>query len=313
MDHNLPFDPTYGYDKAHLLSVGVPSEPDDFCAFWQTTYAETRDVPLHLTATPLPGLTDDYRLYQVYYDSWGGMRIGGWLMEPAKGEIRGGAVVGHGYGGRDAPEANPPFFHRVVIYPCAPGFNLSAREDLPSTSQAHVIYGIASRDTYILRHATAALWSAASVLLACYPKVKGNIVYSGGSFGGGLGALALPWDQRFVKAHLGVPTFGHHPIRLQCRCQGSGEAVRSYYHDHPDVVKVLAYYDAATAAAHIPIPVLVSPALFDPAVPPPGQFAVANAIPKHELFILTAGHFEYAGQEQENQDLRIALEHWFAF
>ncbi len=142
--------------------------------------------------------------------------------------------------------------------------------------------------------------------------MRGNIVYGGGSFGGGLGALALPWDNRYVKAHLGVPTFGHHPIRLQCPCVGSGEAVRVYQQKHPEVVDVLAFYDAATAAARIRIPVLISPALFDPAVPPPGQFAVANAIPDHELFILSAGHFEYAAQAQEDQALYMALERWFA-
>ena len=38
--------------------------------------------------------------------------------------------------------------------------------------------------------------------------------YMGISFGGGIGALALPWDERFHRAHLNVPSFGHHPLRL---------------------------------------------------------------------------------------------------
>jgi cephalosporin-C deacetylase len=218
-----------------------------------------------------------------------------------------GAVVGHGYGGRDTPDTEPPFSQRVVIYPCAPGFNLSTRADIPDNGQEHVLHGKSSRETYILRHSTTALWSAASVLLALFPQVVGNIVCAGVSFGGGLGALALPW-----RVHLSVPTFGHHPIRLHCSCQGSGEAVRSYYRMHPEAVNVLAYYDAAVAVARISIPVLVSPALFDPAVPSPGQFAVANAISQHELFILSEGHFTHAGEEQENQALRNALERWFA-
>ena len=297
--------------KSDLLTVGPPPEPHGFADFWRSTYAETLQVPLNLEITSRPNIEAEYQVFRVSFDTWGDMRIGGWLLVPADGEIRGGAVVGHGYGGREAPDLDPPLTHRVLIFPCAPGFNLSARVDIPDNSQEHVVYGMASRETYILRHSTAALWSAASVLLELHPQVEGNIVYSGGSFGGGLGALALPWDARFVKAHLGVPTFGHHPIRLQCQCQGSGEAVRRYYEKHPEVVNVLAFYDAAVSAGHIDIPVLVSPALFDPAVPPPGQFAVANAIPDHQLFIFSAGHFTHAGEVQENQAFRDVLERWF--
>ena len=46
----------------------------------------------------------------------------------------------------------------------------------------------------------------------------------------------------------------------------------------------------------IPIPTHVDCALFDPAVPPPGQFCVYNAIrsPK-KLFVRQAAHFEFPG------------------
>ena len=69
-----------------------------------------------------------------------------------------------------------------------------------------------------------------------------------------------------------MPTFGHHPLRVECPCQGSGNAVREYLQARPEVMDVLQYYDAATAAGYIESPTLVSPALFDPKVPPPGQF-----------------------------------------
>lgn len=312
MEHDFPFDPTYGYTQHDLLNVGAPPAPPGFADFWRDTFAQTLHQPLEVEVTPLSSPTPAYELFRVSFCTLAGLRIGAWLMIPVGQAIKGGAVVGHGYGGRDAPVYDPPFGKRVIIFPCAPGFHLSAHPDIPDNSQEHVVHGIASRDTYIIRHSAATLWSAASVLGALFPQVEGNIVYTGGSFGGGLGALALPWDDRYVKAHLGVPTFGHHPIRLQCRCQGSGEAVRQYYQAHPKVREVLEFYDAATAAARIRIPVLVSPALFDPAVPPPGQFAVANAIPGHELFIFTAGHFPYADEEIENVALRTRLESWFS-
>ncbi len=312
MKHNFEFDPTYGYDREALLRVTPPEAPEDFAAFWQATYQVTRALPLNLVRTPLPSPDPAYDLFRVDVDTWGGIRIGSWLTVPVDGDVRCRAVVGHGYGGREGPDFGLPLAHAVAIFPCAPGFNLSAHPEIPDTAQTHVVHGIASRETYILRSATAALWSAASALLALYPLVSGRLIYLGGSFGGGLGALALPWDARFARAFLRVPTFGHHPIRLRCPCVGSGEAVRGYHAAHPEVVEVLRYYDAATAAARIRVPVLVAPALFDPAVPPPGQFAVANAIPDHETFVLTAGHFEYSEAEAEDAALEAAKRRWFS-
>lgn len=67
-----------------------------------------------------------------------------------------------------------------------------------------------------------------------------------------------------------------------------------------------------TAARWIRVPVLVAGALFDPAVPPPGQFAVYNALggPK-ELHVLTAGHFEHAGRAEETAALGEATTAFF--
>lgn len=79
-----------------------------------------------------------------------------------------------------------------------------------------------------------------------------------------MGALALPWDDRFTRAHLKVPTFGHHAIRNVCSCEGSGQAVAAYVADHPEAMDVLAYYDAATAASHIEIPVFGAPPCLTP-------------------------------------------------
>jgi cephalosporin-C deacetylase len=67
----------------------------------------------------------------------------------------------------------------------------------------------------------------------------------------------------------------------------------------------LRFFDAAIAASRINVPMLVAPALFDPAVAPPCQFAVANALQKfNEIFILDAGHFDYAGMDEQNARLR---------
>jgi cephalosporin-C deacetylase len=180
----------------------------------------------------------------------------------------------------------------------------------------HVLNGIQSRETYVHRGCVADYWNAASALQALVPETTARLDYFGGSFGGGIGAMALAWDKRYTRAFLDVPAFGHFPLRAQAegwRCTGSWESVRGYYRRHPEVLNVLAYFDSAIAAKFIEIPVMVGCALFDPAVAPAGQFAVYNALRgKKELLVAEAGHFEWPGlaEEQRRRDARIRA--WFA-
>ena len=190
----------------------------------------------------------------------------------------------------------------------------SAHPTIPREAFGHVLHGIGSREKYV--HGACAadlLWCAASALVERCPAVADNLQYHGGSFGGGIGALALPWDPRIRRTFLDVPSFGNHPLRVQLPCVGSGAAVRRHYLAHPEVMNVLQYFDAATAARHTRIPVCVAAARFDPAVPPPGQFAVANALAgETDLFIRAAAHHAWRGQGEEDARLNRRLVTWFA-
>jgi cephalosporin-C deacetylase len=58
----------------------------------------------------------------------------------------------------------------------------------------------------------------------------------------------------------------------------------------------------------------VAVALFDPAVAPPCQFSVANALAKanhHEIVVLDAGHFDYPGIETQYALLSDKLRRFF--
>ena len=303
-------DATYGYDKAALFQVGAPAAPPDFAAFWRETYAQTARVPPRISRHEIPSAHREIRVFEVEFDSWKGFRVGGWLSVPRDGKFERGVVVGHGYGGREAPDLALPGPSAVALFPCARGFHRSARADLPDSSARHVTQGIETRETYILRACVADLWASASVLLELFPQIESNLDYYGGSFGGGLGALMLPFDARFGRAYLDVPTFGNQPLRVQLPCNGSGRAVSSYYARHPAVLNVLAYFDAATAARSIQIPTLVSPALSDPAVPPPGQFAVYNALGcDKKLWIRGCGH---PTDRDDDAALFAEVARWFA-
>jgi cephalosporin-C deacetylase len=295
-----------------LLRVPAPPAPTDFADFWRATFAENARVPLTLATRSSPLKAPDHHVLEVNFDSLGGVRAGGWALLPRNGQVACGFVISHGYGGREAPDLALPLPDAAAIFPCARGFHRSSNPHIPDVSEQHVLHGLERRETYVHRGCAADIWSAATALLELAPAARQRLCYIGGSFGGGIGALSLPWDARFKKAALSVPSFGNHPLRLQCQCNGSGESVRRYFAAHPEATEVLKYFDSATAATFLKIPTLVSPAAFDPSVPPPGQFAVYNAIPAaKELFVLTAGHFEYPEQAAENQELARRVRRWF--
>lgn len=315
IEHNYSFDPTYGYSLEQLFAVAAPKAPDDFVSFWSNHYAKALGIPLNISYREVESTHPDCRLFTLEYDSYLGARIGAWITLPKHcASLKAGMVVGHGYGGREAPEFEQPVEDAVCIYPCARGFHRSASDSIPGNGSEHVLHGIESRDQYSHLGAVIDYWLAASVLLELYPEVEARLYYSGGSFGGGIGALLLPWDARFKKAFLDIPSFGNHPLRVTLECMGSGASVKTYYDaGHEGVLDVLKYFDAATAAAHIQIPVFVAAAEFDPCVPPPGQFAVYNAL-KHpkQFYLRQAAHFDLSGNEYDALAIHARLLRWFA-
>ncbi len=319
--HDFPFDPAYGRTLDELMAVPAPPVPDGFADFWRARYVEAREVVTDPELGPLEDERDGVRIHGVTYTSVGGVRLGGWLALPVEGPaaepVRHGFVIGHGYGGRQDPGTDVPLPlpSSAAILPCVRGTGARGLvAGIPEVSAEHVLHGIESRDTYVIGDCVADLWCAASALGELVPGLAGTgrLGYLGESFGGGLGALALPWDDRFAAAQLTVPTFGNHPLRLTLPCAGSGESVRGYHLRHPGVVDVLRYFDAATAAEFVGQPTLVAAALFDPSVPPPGQFAVYNALAgERELLVLPAGHFEYEGLARDEAGLVEARRGFF--
>ncbi|MFD5112280.1 acetylxylan esterase [Streptomyces sp. NPDC058391] len=319
-EHGFPFDPAYGRTLDQLLATPAPAPPDGFDTFWRARHEAARRVETAPAVGPQEEQRDGFRIFGVSFTSVGGLRLGGWLVLPADGPAERGFVIGHGYGGRQetGPAVPLPLPRSAAILPCVRGMGArSRRPGIPGDADRHVLHGIASRDTYVIGDCVADLWCAASALLELVPELMtpggARLGYAGESFGGGLGALGMPWDDRFACGLLTVPTFGHHPLRLTLPCAGSGEAVRARHRDHPEIMDILSYFDAATAASRIRIPMMIAPALFDPSVPPPGQFAVYNALTgPRELHVLTAGHVEQPGAAAEAKGLPAAGQRFFA-
>jgi cephalosporin-C deacetylase len=313
--HSYGFDPTYGMDLAQLLAVVPPPPPADFAAFWRERHA------LALTVDPRPQtrltgpMIGHHTVLGLRYRSTDGVEIGGWLLRPRVGRPLRGAIIGHGYGGRSAPDVPLGMDDTAVLLPCFRGMGLSPVAGVSPEPYRHVLHGIEDRDHYILGGCVDDLWLGVSALLALFPEVAGRVACLGTSFAGGIGALAAAWDTRISRLAVQVPTFGHQALRLTLPSVGSCQAVRDYQRNHPfNVMETLAYYDSASAARHLRIPTLVAAALFDPAVPPPGQFAIHNAIPEslRRLFLLEAGHFEYPDREARERELGVEVTNFLA-
>lgn len=312
--HGYPFDPSYGLTLDTLLQVAAPTPPDDFAAFWSARFQAAMTVSPAAELRRCHWNHPRFDTFDLRYRSAGQVSIAGWALAPLHGPVRRGFVVGHGYGGRDGPDLDLPFGDAAMLFPCFRGLSRSRTENIPENPQQHVLCGIEDRDRYVLGGCVDDLWLAVSALRELFPEVGDRIGYLGISFGGGIGALALPWDDRIRRAHLNVPSFGHQPLRLRLPTTGSGEAIQRYHANHRHVMETLAYYDAASAAECTRIPVHVAAALFDPVVAPPGQFAIYNALagPK-ELFVLDAGHFEYSAKCEQTRALSADIARFFDF
>jgi len=290
-----------------FLAIASPlPEPDGLPEFWRRRQAAACAIPpeprLRRSGLRLPGT----RVLEFSYQSSDGWRPRGWLLLPRVGEVRQVLIVGHGYGGRDGPDRFWRLPGCALMFPCFRGLGLSRGGGIPSDPDRHVLHGIEDPERYVLGGCADDLWCAVNAAHTLFGPVP--VDYAGISFGGGIGALAAPFDPRIERVHLNVPTFGHQPWRLCLPCAGSGEAVRRWVHQHRRVPETLRLFDAALTARHARQPLLLAGALLDAVVPPAGQFAIFNAWGgPRQLLVLSRGHAAPEGQGRQDRQVRVAV------
>lgn len=290
------FDGSYGFTLDALREVPPIRPPEGFADQWRSWRERARAVdaaPVVLSTSAVEGR----RVSLIELSGADGVRLHAWFASAAdERTARVGVVHGHGYGGRDEVDLRRVPADAAALFPVARGLpSLNADIGAPQEREAHVLGGLDDPDASVIGLCARDLWLAADALEQLVGTLP--LYYVGESFGGGLGALAVPWDDRYFGATLVVPTFGQYDLRLAVECLGSGEFQRAWVHRHPEAREQLRILDASTAALFFGIPVRVEAALWDQSVPPQGQFAVVNAVADLELAVLPAGHAEYPGLE----------------
>ena len=287
---------TYGFDETALRRVAPVPPPRGFAALWQGWNAQVR-------ATPTRFEVGEYALFgaheaaEIRYTATDGTVLGAWIARPREREPRLVVVHSHGYGGREQPEFDRIPDDAAAVFPLARGLgSLNVGVGAPAERDDHVVFGIEDPEEYVLGACVRDLWMTQNIADDLWGPLPHYLV--GESFGGGVGALALAWDDRFIGATVVVPSFGQYDERLAAPCHGSGEAVRRYVAAHPGARDVLRLFDASTAATFARVPVRIEAALWDTHVPPPGQFGVAAGFADRELMVLPAGHAEYPGRDE---------------
>ncbi|UNK71280.1 acetylxylan esterase [Microbacterium sp. H1-D42] len=300
------FDGSYGFTLETLRAVSPIAAPAGFAETWRRWRAEARDVDAAPRVLSMQQ-RGRRRVSLVELSGVDGVHLRAWLVEPVSGAARVGIVHSHGYGGRDRVEFGRVPSDAAAIFPVARGLGaLNAGVGAPEPVEQHVLAGLTDPDVYVPGLCARDLWLAADALIDLAGDLP--LYFVGESFGGGIGALAVPWDDRYIGATLAVPTFGQYDERLAVPCLGSGEFQRMHVQRHPEARDQLRLFDSSTSAAFFTIPVRVEAALWDQSVPPQGQFAVANAVPAAllELEVLPAGHAEYPGLARVTVDARRA-------
>jgi len=219
------------------------------------------------------------------FDSLGGVRVGGRLIEPAT-PAAGGVVVLHGYGAREDLDDRSALVRAglAVLKLRVRGFPGSRLDsgDHSAAPGGWIAHGLDDPDTSALIGAAGDVVLAARAL-AAHLNVA-SVGVRGDSLGGGLAVIAAAHAPESIsRLALGVPSLGDWTGRLLSSAPtGAGKDAREAL-DRADenqgaLRRTLRLSDAVVHARRVRQPVLCLLAVRDDVVPPTGAAAIYNAL-----------------------------------
>ena len=279
--------------------------PADFASWWKGELARAeREVPLDPEMTLVPERSKKgFNMYRVSFASFG-RRVYGTLSIPTKpGKSRLNvkiASAGWGdfsnFGGSSASEAVLWF----SVFPFRPDWewrklNLKAKYDAMNREHSAkwgtgwLAAGLGGARTDYFFHPVVIAASRAVDWVAKRDDIdEKDIVYNGGSQGGGLGMMLVGINGHFRKAVFGVPSLtdtmgwlaGHKSGRPQAY-----ESRRKKPDEGANYIANMPYYDAANFCTLIRCPVLVDMGMRDTIVPPTAISVAFNCLASEDKTI----------------------------
>lgn len=258
--------------------VLVPDGPLDLDAFWATTMAQLRQIPVDLRRAPRPAPGNGTVGHDLSFRSWGGHLIRGYAITWDDDVPRPFVVHAHGYRSQAVPRVEWVRAGCHVLGFDIRGFGRSVTA-VPTPSPAGwLLTGAHRPETSVLRGAVCDYVRATEVAAALGVSTV-RAVSHGVSLAGGLALIAEAVAPRADLLVLGVPTFGWVEGRRLLVERGSGAEVATFLERHPqypedDLQTVLSYFDTALLAPAVDCPTVVGVGVVDRVVP----FASVQAI-----------------------------------
>ena len=293
------------------------TRPEDFDVFWESTREQLWRLDPEVERRPVE--TADVTgvgLDIVSFVSLGGCRVSAYFLFWQDDLPRPLVISSHGYGSQCRPRRDWANKGVNVLAVDIRGFGIS-KDALPHRSRwGHVLTGIESPETSVIRLAVCDYMQAARVGRLLLGDRVSRCVFEGVSFAGGLSLMAQAVTAAADLLAIGVPTFGWAEGRNLFVKAGSGAEISNYVTRRPDLLEdtmvVLRYFDAVNFADRIRCPTVLALGLEDDVVPAKTVYGIANNLAApYELMEFPVSHTDGPEEEQwerfESYWLRLAV------
>jgi len=260
--------------------VSPQDKQPDFDEFWAKAKADLDKVAPNFKKTLVPEKSNDMRnTYIVEYNSLGGAKIKGILVEPVKEGKCPVAVTFNGYGA-------DPWWHDPSETDSRIDFTISTREQgvsvTPTTVKDWIRRGLKSPDTYYYRGAYMDCVRAMEFVKTLPDADLSRVTAEGASQGGALTLVtAALMPDMFQSIIAMVPFMSDFPDYFKVADWPANEVLPQAEKEgiaDEDLYKTLSYFDVKNFADKITCPVFMLFGLQDETCPPHTNFGGYNMI-----------------------------------
>jgi len=280
------------------------TKPVDFDGFWAEVLnqAETIDLNPEIEYDPLRS-SDQVKVYQIFYDSLGRVRIAGWYCVPCE---RAGPLPAiafcQGYIGEPVIRKEWAKKGYVTVTPAPRGKLRSNRQFNPGYPGL-LTHNIVDRNTYSYRGFYVDVWRVIDFLLSREEVDPNRIGVTGSSQGGGLSITTAAMRSEVKAVAAGAPFLCGFVDAIELTntypYQEINDYLRLYPERRPDVESTLAYFDAINFADKVSCPIIINIGLQDSTCPPETAYVLFDSIGStQKLLYPYDGHGHDAGRIQ---------------